>query len=298
MIDERASRSPSITVPRGGDDATAARTAMQQVTGTLDGLKPATAAFYARMLEALHAAGVPFLVGGAYAFARYTGVVRHTKDFDVFVRQDDLDRVLDALAGVGCVVDRSYAHWFGKAVCGEDVVDVIHGSGNGLAAVDAGWFAHAVSDEVFGLPVRLCPPEEMLWSKAFVQERERFDGADVLHLLRARAEELDWPRLLWRFGEHWRVLLAHLVLFGYVYPAEQTKIPAWVMDELVRRLKAEPDQPSAVGRVCRGTLLSRSQYLTDVEEWGYRDSRLPPYGVMTPDDIDDWTDAIAIDGSR
>ena len=29
---------------------------------------------------------MPFLVGGAYAFARYTGIERHTKDFDVFVR--------------------------------------------------------------------------------------------------------------------------------------------------------------------------------------------------------------------
>ena len=40
----------------------------------------------------------PFLVGGAYAFARYTGIERHTKDFDVFVRPRDFDRALDAFA--------------------------------------------------------------------------------------------------------------------------------------------------------------------------------------------------------
>ena len=62
------------------------------------------------------------------------------------------------------------------------------------------------------------PIEEMIWSKAFLMERERFDGADVLHLVRARQKEINWPRLLSRFGEHWRVLLSHLVLFPYVYP--------------------------------------------------------------------------------
>ena len=64
------------------------------------------------------------------------------------------------------------------------------------------------------------PVEEMIWSKAFLMERERFDGADVLHLMRARQKEINWPRLLSRFGEHWRVLLSHLVLFPYVYPNE------------------------------------------------------------------------------
>ena len=41
----------------------------------------------------------------------------------------------------------------------------------------------------------LCPPEEMIWSKAFVQERERFDGADVLHVFRTLGRTLSWDRL-------------------------------------------------------------------------------------------------------
>ena len=41
--------------------------------------------------------------------------------------------------------------------------------------MDAEWFAHARDGEVLGLPVKLCPPEEeLIRSKAFVQERERF----------------------------------------------------------------------------------------------------------------------------
>lgn len=43
----------------------------------------------------------------------------------------------------------------------------------------------AAAGDVLGIPVQLCPPEEMLWSKSYVMERERYDGAEVMHLLRA-----------------------------------------------------------------------------------------------------------------
>jgi hypothetical protein len=33
--------------------------------------------------------------------------------------------------------------------------------------------------------------EEVIWSKAFVTERERYDGADIMHVLLACAETLD-----------------------------------------------------------------------------------------------------------
>jgi len=47
-------------------------------------------------------------------------------------------------------------------------------------------------------------------------ERERYDGADIAHILRARAADLDWERLLERFAGHWHVLLSHLILFEYL----------------------------------------------------------------------------------
>ena len=51
-------------------------------------------------------------------------------------------------------------------------------------------------------------------------------------------------------------------------------------------------------RVCRGTLLSRSQYLVDLERWGFEDARLEPRGSMSKQEIDRWTAAIELDGSR
>jgi hypothetical protein len=255
-------------------------------------LEPEVRDFYLRALRLLRDSGVPFQVGGAYALARYTGVERHTKDLDVFVRPADAEAVLNLFRQAGYATDRTFPHWLGKVFSGDAFVDVIYRSGNGLAEVDDEWLRHGAPDEVLGEPVKLCPPEEILWSKAFVMERERFDGADVAHVLRATAERIDWERLVRRFGPHWRVLMGHLVLFGYIYPGERSKIPGHVLAGLVRRLAVETTAASpSNGRVCRGTFLSREQYLVDIGPWGYADARLA-YRSMTPLDVAHWTAAI------
>jgi hypothetical protein len=249
-------------------------------------------AFYRSVMSRLNDAGVPFVVGGAYALAYYTTIMRSTKDFDVFVRRQDIERALDSLHSGDCRTEFTYPHWLGKAICGDDLVDIIFSSGNAIANVDDEWFAHAPTTDVLGMPAKLSPAEEMIWSKAFIMERERYDGADVLHLILRCGPTLDWPRLLRRFGEHWRVLLSHLIVFGFVYPGERTSIPPWVMDQLLGRMQKEMADPPREGRVCRGPLISRAQYLIDIEEWGYADARVGPRGVMTEDEVARWTAAI------
>ena len=250
-------------------------------------------AFYRRALEVLRTARIPFLISGAFAFTHYTGIERITKDFDVFVRRDDAARALEALAADGCRTELTFPHWLGKAFSGDDFIDVIFNSGNGAAPVDDAWFEHASHGVVFGLTVPLAPVEELLWQKALIMERERYDGADVLHLILACARTLDWRRLIARFGDHWRVLLSYLVLFGFVYPSERHRVPSGVMQELLRRLQREESSAAPTARICYGTVLSREQYLADVEKWGFRDARLRPVGGMTEDEIVHWTAAIA-----
>ncbi len=261
-------------------------------------LHPRTREFYRTALMTVKASGVPFLVGGASALERYTGIERHTKDFDIFVRPTDFERVLNLFASAGYRTERTHPHWLGKVFHEDVFVDVIYRSGNALAEVDDEWFVHAVEDKVLDLPVGLIPPEEVIWTKGFVMERERFDGADVAHLIRAHGESLDWARLLRRFGEHWRVLLAHLIHFGYIYPGERASAPDGRIRDLLRRLEEERGSTPAGERICRGTHLSRAQYLVDLERWGYQDARLQPRGSMTPEDIARWTAAIARDGDR
>ena len=248
---------------------------------------------YQRATRALAQANVPFLVGGGFALAQYTPVVRNHKDLDVFVRPEHLRVAFEALRRADFEVVLPYPHWLGKALQGDVFVDIIFSSGNGVALVDDEWFAHAIEGEVLGQQLPLCPPEEVIWSKAFVCERERFDGADVQHIIRDCGGKLDWERLLRRFGPHWRVLLAHLVLFGFAYPGERDRVPSWVMETLERRLATEHEPEAGAGGVCRGTLLSREQYLVDLEQLGYIDGRvLSPKVHMSLDDIDHWTKAI------
>jgi hypothetical protein len=253
---------------------------------------PGAQTVYQRVMRTLDAGGVRFLVGGAYAFTPVTGIPRSTKDFDLFVAKDDIGRALEVLGAEGFRTELTFPHWLGKAFWGKEFVDLIFSSGNGVAPVDAGWFGHAPRGTVLGVEAYLAPAEEMLWSKAFVMERERYDGHDVLHLLRARADKLDWRRVLDRFGPNWRVLLSYLVLFGFAYPGERTRVPRWVMDELLARLSPELDRDADGERLCRGTILSRQQFLPDVTEWGYADGRLAPLGNMSPAEIADWTAAI------
>jgi hypothetical protein len=247
--------------------------------------------FHRRSVTVLQAAEIPFLIGGAYVVEVYAGVSRSTKDFDLYIRPNDVKGALDALRRAGYETELTFPHWLAKATYEGDILDLIFRAGNGLCEVDDSWFERARDDELLGVPVKLCAPEEMIWMKAYIMERERFDGADIAHILRCWAADLDWPHLVRRFGPDWRVLLSHLILFGYIYPRERARIPVAVMEELIARLRHETKY-AGPERLCRGTLLSRQQYLVDIHEWGFRDARLEGRVQMNEQDIADWTDAI------
>jgi hypothetical protein len=223
----------------------------------------------------------------------HLGVIfREVKDLDLFLRRQHVQAALDALRGAGYATELTFPHWLGKAWVGDEFIDVIFSSGNGVVAVDDEWFAHARATELFGVRVLLCPPEEGIWARAFVMERERYDGADVAHMLRSCAGTLDWDRLVARFGPHWRVLFAHLVLFGFIYPSERDRIPRWVIERFAQSLVEESGAVPPEDRVCQGTLLSRAQFLIDVQRWGYADARLEPRGNLTGEQAEIWTSAI------
>lgn len=255
------------------------------------GLDASTCEFYRCAMLALRDAEVPYLVGGAYALAEYSGVVRRTKDLDLFLRPQHCARALETLADQGFPTELTDAVWLGKVFSPSgDFVDVIFRSGNALCEVDDLWFEHAHAASCLGVPALYPPAEEMIWSKAFIMERCRYDGADVAHYLLTTGDRLDWHRLLWRFGEHWRVLLSHLVQFGFIYPGRRHLVPAWVLEELVGRLLAEQAAPAPedTHHLCQGTLLSRSHYLIDVGPWGFEDARFLGHATLDEQDLEAW----------
>jgi hypothetical protein len=261
-------------------------------------LDRASLEFYQHAMRLMNEGNLPFLVGGAYAFARYTGIERHTKDFDVFIRREDFDRACKLFQAAGYRSELTFSHWIGKAYKGDDFVDLIFSAGNAVATVDELWFRHAVPGRVFDMDVQLIPAEEMIWSKGLIMERERYDGADVAHVIHAVGDKLDWRRLMDRYGRYWRALFAHVILFGFFYPSDRSKIPAWVVKELSERLATETAKGDLPEKICYGTIVSRQQYLIDVNERGYRDARLEPLGNMTDEEIAEWTKGIEVDGHK
>lgn len=227
----------------------------------------------ARAIEVLQAAGVPFLVGGAYAYATYTGIYRDTKDLDLFPRRRDALKALEVLERDGWRTERTDEVWLYKAFKGEYFVDFIFSSGNGVATVDDEWFEYAKRGKVFGHDCLIAPAEEVIWSKGFVIERERYDGADVNHLILKAGHQMDWERLLRRYDRYWEVLFSHLMLFRFAYPSERDIVPEWLMAELLSRTLESVRDGNWEQKLCRGNLISRVNYAVDINHWGFEDGR-------------------------
>jgi len=257
-----------------------------------------TAIFYSDVIRILNQASIPGLLGGGYALEFYTHTGRQIKDLDLFIAQKDLERVFTVLNQKGFRTTLDFPHWLGKVYHADQFIDLIFSSGNGLCKVDPLWFKYARAGIFCGLPVHFCPPEEIIWSKAFVMERERYDGADIAHLLLVCGKHLDWQRLLFRFGDHWRVLYSHLILFDYIYPTEKRRVPQEVRREFVTRLKNENDSLMDEEKYCRGPLLSRSQFQIDTVKFGYQDARIAPAGKLSSEEAATWTAAANGSGKR
>ena len=145
-----------------------------------------------RALAVLQEQGFEPMVGGAYALKTHTGIWRDTKDLDLFLRKDHIERALEALDREGYRTEFTDPLWIAKAFRGAYFIDLIFSSGNGIATVDDLWRRRAETCEVLDREALVVPAEEMIWSKAFIQERERFDRADIHHLLRAKGAQMDW----------------------------------------------------------------------------------------------------------
>jgi hypothetical protein len=240
-------------------------------------------------MQLLHDNKIDFLVGGAYALAEYTRINRDTKDFDLFLRPKDVEPALAVWRKAGYTADDTFTHWLAKVQSGRVYVDIIFRSGNGLGSVDDVWFQHAREATIFGLQVKIVPPEEVIWQKAYIMERERFDGADVAHLLSACAAALDWGRLVKRFDTDWRILWSHLILFGFIFPSKRHLIPLELVKEFSAKVLEEQTEPAPVDPVCNGTLLSRIQYQSDLRD--FLDARLTGRSTMSTEELRHWIEA-------
>jgi hypothetical protein len=232
-------------------------------------------AFYREALELLEECGANFMLGGAFAMFHYTGIYRDTKDLDVFCKSSEYPKILKFFAEKGYRTELTDVRWLAKVFKGDYFVDIIFDTVNNICRVDDTWYERAIPCEFVGIPVKMIPPEELIWCKLYVQNRERFDGADVNHIMLKYGNKLDWKHILFRMDQHWHMLLAQLIMFQFVYPTDYHDIiPKWLFDELINRAKEQYDLPPAVERVCRGPVIDQTQYSIDIKEWDYKVSTI------------------------
>ena len=238
------------------------------------------------VLMVLERQRIPYAVAGAFALLQHTGICRTTKDLDLFLTAESWSAALTHLQEHRFQCEICDPVWLAKVHRDSFFVDLITGMSNAAFSVDESWIRHAQPASVLGIQTRVLAPEELLVSKLFVTRRERFDGADIAHIIYGTAGDLDWGRILHLAGEHWEMLLWALVLFRYVYPAQTHYVPAVLWQDLLGRFSKLVLEPDGKGRF-RGSLVDDNMFAIDVKEWGlddvleeYRSRRLSKIGVI------------------
>jgi hypothetical protein len=240
--------------------------------GSLIQPPPAAEAFYSEVLQGMAQSQIPFLVSGTYALAAYTGIDRPTKDVDVFAKTGDALKMLHYFKERGFDVEIVDERWLYRITRGGLFVDVITNMPTVTTHVTDEWFVDAPEADLFGAKVLLVPPTQFIWSKIFVQDHHRYDGADVAHMILKRHAEIDWRRLLSHMELYWEVLLMALLNFRFIYPSERHCVPRWLMNELLERLQDQAEMKGPGKKVCRGRVFSPRDYAVDVDRWGFSDA--------------------------
>jgi hypothetical protein len=192
-------------------------------TATLDWPVPkAEWKVYHRVLKEANRAEIPFALGGAIALGAYTGKFRNTKDIDLYVLEADRDRMIKLLNRLGlkdyfdtCPYDRG---WIYRASDGKVIVDIIWAMANKRANVDEEWLSRGAELMAGDIKVRVLAPEELIWSKLYVIQRERCDWPDILNVMYSAGPSMDWDHLMQRVGDDAPLLKGVLSVFTWLCP--------------------------------------------------------------------------------
>ena len=138
---------------------------------------------------ALRDADVPYLLGGGLAcWARGGPPTEH--DVDFFVREEDAERALEAVAEAGLRPERPPEGWLLKAYAGEFLVDLIFRPAGG--AVDDGFFERAEEIEVAAQRMPVASLGDVVATKLMALNEQEPDPSAVLEIARSLREQVDW----------------------------------------------------------------------------------------------------------
>jgi len=185
---------------------------------------------YRTAMKALREADIPFMLGGGFALATFTGRWRDTKDIDFYIHPRDQKRAVSALTKAGFAdyyATRAYDRkWIFRTTRSGVIVDIIWSMANQRAQVDDLWFRRASSIVIRGEHMKVLPMEEFMWCKLYIMQRDHCDWTDVFNLLYAVGSRLDWRHLIWRVEEDLSVLKALVIMYAWLCPRAARELPA------------------------------------------------------------------------
>lgn len=228
--------------------------------------------FYENILALLHKSGIDFMIGGAFAVFHYAQIFRLTKDMDIYCRSSDYPQLLQYFEKLGFGTELTDVRWLAKVHSKEGFfIDIIFSSVSNMGKVNDQWFEEAVPGKLFNHEVKFISAEELIRGKIYVQNRERYDGADINHIWLRYGHKIDWQKLKSLIDPHWHLMLSQMINFQFVYPHDYPNIlPRDIFEELLERAKQQYQMPPVQVRVCRGPLIDQTQYQVDIKEWDYK----------------------------
>jgi Uncharacterised nucleotidyltransferase len=208
---------------------------------------------YRAAIDALRKERIEFLLGGGFARAGYTGHWRDTKDIDFYVRPRDRELARLALTRArffDYFEKHSYDRaWIYRSYKQNVIVDVIWAMANQRAQVDDAWFERAPQFTIRGERLRLVPPEELLWCKLYIIQRDRCDWTDIFNLVHEHGPRMDWAYLVRRAEDDVPLLHAMLTVYSWICPKETRQLPAWLSARLAAAQKAMRSRTPSYDRI-------------------------------------------------
>jgi hypothetical protein len=111
-----------------------------------DAIPDAEWRLYEAILRAAQSAGLPFALGGGFAYSAYSGLWRNTKDIDLYILPEQRQQMIDIVTQQGFTdyfsvkgYDRS---WIYRSTRDDVIADIIWDMPNHRAAVDEHWLTH------------------------------------------------------------------------------------------------------------------------------------------------------------
>lgn len=218
-------------------------------------------AVYRDVVKAAEEKKILYAVGGGPAYSEYSKRHRWTKDLDFFIKATDVNAMKEIMAELGFVdyfdqeeYDRS---WIYRGFKDGVILDIIWTMPNHRMVVDDLWLTRGITVKLWDMRLRLLSPEELLWSKIYVMQRDRTDWPDLLNLVHTCADKLDWKHLCNRLGEDVLLLGALLFVYKWMCPGGARRLPEWLWSEI---RSAEKDGKES------GCIKER-QFLLDTRDW-------------------------------